>query len=78
MLRLNRLLALWAAHEAERDPQGRPLVLEQLQDAVGVEDVATLELDGGLLMQLTSVADTTELFLAGQIGPFDALWLQTG
>ena len=39
MLNINWSLAAWAAHEGKRDPQSRPLVLEELLNAVGVENV---------------------------------------
>ena len=78
MVRFDRLVAQWTVHERKGDPQRRPLVLEHLNHAVHVEDVATLEKDRWLLMQLTSVADVAQLLLAWELGAFDALWLQAG
>jgi len=39
-LNLDLLLAARAGHEGECDPQRAPAVLEQIDHAVGVEDVA--------------------------------------
>ena len=41
MLDINWRLAAWAAHEGKCDPQSRPLVLKELLDAVGMENVST-------------------------------------
>ena len=63
LLELDFLLAARALHEGERDAQGRPAVLEQLDEAVCVENVAAAELRAGLLAELTRVADSAEFFL---------------
>ena len=41
MLNVNGRLAAWAAHEGECDPQSRPFVLEELLDAVNMENMPT-------------------------------------
>ena len=45
------LLASGALHEVEGDSLRAPTMAEQLSDAVGVEDVTTVELQAGLLAQ---------------------------
>ena len=67
MVYLDRLLAGWAAHEGKSDPQGRPLVFQQLKYAISVVDVAASELDAWLLTQLTCVANRAELLLGRKI-----------
>lgn len=42
-LNLDLLHTAWAGHEGECDPQCAPAVLEQIDHAVGVEDVAARE-----------------------------------
>ena len=48
------LLASGALHEIEGDSLRAPTMAEQLSDAVGVENVATVELQAGLLTQCTT------------------------
>ena len=55
------LLAAGARHEGEGDLEGAPLVLEELVDAVGMEDMPAAELHTGLLAKLARVADRAEL-----------------
>ncbi len=45
MLSLDRLLTVRAVHEGERDSERCPLVLQELNDAISMENVATVELD---------------------------------
>ena len=45
------LLASGALHKIEGDSLRAPTMAEQLSDAVGVENVATVELQAGLLTQ---------------------------
>ena len=47
-LDLELLVAAWAGHEAEGDSESGPLVLEELHEAVGVEDVAAGKLGASL------------------------------
>ena len=49
---LNLLLAAGARHEGKGDPQRAPAVLEQIDDAVGMEDVAAGENTAGLSAEL--------------------------
>ena len=56
-------LASWAAHEGKCDPQGRPLVLKELQDAACMKNMSAIELDGRLFSNFTGVADCAELVL---------------
>ena len=58
---LDLLLALGARHECEGDLECAPLVLEQHQHAIGVEDVPAAKLHAGLLAELTGVADGAQL-----------------
>ena len=67
LLELNFLLAARALHESERDAQGRPAVLEELYEAVGVENVAAGELSARLFAKLTRVADGAELVLVDTV-----------
>ena len=60
-LNLDVLLAARAGHEGEGYLQGVPSMLEKLQHAVGVEDVAAAESDAGLFAQLACVADRAQL-----------------
>ena len=79
LLELDFLLAARALHEGEGDAQGRPAVLEQLYEAVCVENVAAAELRAGLLAELTRVADSAELFLIDTLevsGLLRASWLE--
>lgn len=62
------LLTARAAEEGKSDSQSVPLVLEKVLDAVGVENMATAELDTGLLTELACVADGTELISCRQQG----------
>ena len=50
MLDVERLLAVGTAHEGEGDPQGAPLVLEQLKYAIRVKNVSTTKLHAWLLL----------------------------
>ena len=63
MFALNRPLALWTAHEGKLDSKGRPLVLEQLNHAVCMEDMSALKANTWFLPQLAGVADFTEILL---------------
>ena len=67
MLNIDRLLAAWAAHEGERDPQRAPLVLKKFKHAVGVKDVSAAESDTRLLLKLASVADGAQLVFCRQV-----------
>ena len=58
-------LASRTAHEGESDPQTGPLVLEQLDNAVGVEDVPAAQLDTWLFFELAREADVAELLTEG-------------
>lgn len=64
---LDWLLATWAAHEGKSDPQGGPLVLQQLKYTISMVDMAACEFDAGLLTQLTCVANRAEFLLRRQI-----------
>jgi hypothetical protein len=57
------LLTVGTSHEAESDPEGGPLVLEELNNAVGVENMAAGEAGTGLSAELAGVADSAELIL---------------
>ena len=57
------MLAVWAGHKSESNPQRGPLVLQQLHDAIRVEDVAAGELGAVLSAQLLGVADCAQFFL---------------
>ena len=57
------MLAVRAGHESESDPQRGPLVLKQLHDAVGVEDVAAGKLGAVLSAELLRVADRAQFVL---------------
>ena len=57
------MLTVRAGHESESDPQRGPLVLQQLHDAVGVEDVAAGKLGAVLNAELLRVADCAKLVL---------------
>ena len=52
------LLAARARHESEGDLEGVPLVLEELVDTVGMENMSTAKLHTGLLAKLACVADS--------------------
>ena len=54
---LDFMLAARAGHEGECDAQGRPSVLEELYDAIGVESVATGEPGAALGAELARVAN---------------------
>ena len=56
----NFLFAARAGHEGECDAQGRPSVLEELNDAISVESVATRESGAGLGAEFTRVANGTK------------------
>ena len=58
---LDLLLAAGARHESEGDLEGVPLVLEELVDAAGMEDMSAAKLHTGLLAKLAGVADSAEL-----------------
>ena len=63
MVCLDRCLASRTAHEGKRDPQTGPLVLEEFDDAVGVEDVPTAQLYAWLFAQLARVANRAQLLI---------------
>ena len=52
------LLARGASHEGKGNLQGAPPVLEELQHAIRMEDVAASESHTRLFAQLASVADS--------------------
>ena len=54
---LNFALAAGAGHESEGDLQRAPSVLQELMDAVGVEDVTAAELDASFSLEFARVAD---------------------
>ena len=64
---LNGLLAGRAGEEFKRDTEGAPLVAEQVTDALGVENVAAVELDGWVRAQLACEADVALVKLVGLI-----------
>ena len=57
------LLASRACHEGEGDLQSAPPVLEQLEHAVFVENMATAKLDARFVFQVACVADCAQLIL---------------
>ena len=57
------LLAAGAAHEGESDSECSPLVLEELNDAICVEDMAAGKLGASFRAELCGVADCAELVL---------------
>ena len=76
MFALNRPLALWTAHEGKLDSKGRPLVLEQLNHAVCMEDMSALKANTWFLPQLTGITDLAEVFLRWQVCTAYASWIQ--
>ena len=56
-------LAAGAAHEGESDSECSPLVLEELNDAICVEDMAAGKLGASFSAELGGVADCAELVL---------------
>ena len=66
---LDFLSAARAIHEAEVDSCGVPLVLEQLLDAVGVEDMTAAKCNAWLLAKGACVADIAQLVLIGILKP---------
>jgi len=48
MVCLNWLLAARTIHKSKRDTQRRPLVLEELNNAIGVENMTTPQLSARL------------------------------
>ena len=59
----DRLLAAGAIHEGKCDSQGAPLVLEELSDAIGMEDMPALQLDTRLFGELACVANAAKFCL---------------
>ena len=57
------MLAAGAIHEGKCDSQGAPLVLEELSDAIGMEDMPALQLDTRLFGELTCVANAAKFCL---------------
>ena len=74
------LFAAGAGHEGEGDLEGIPSVLEKLQHAIGVEDMAAAESDAGLFAQLACVADRAQLVSRVQawICRVLARWVEAG
>ena len=63
MVRCDLLFAAWAGHECEGDSKGGPFVLEELDDAVCVESMATSKLGARLTAKFCCKADRTQLIL---------------
>ena len=59
--KLNLLLAARARHESEGDSECSPFVLEELDDTVGVEDMAARELGACFTTEFCCVADGAQL-----------------
>ena len=57
------VLASWTGHELKVYSKSVPLVLQELFDTVGMEDVSTGKLHYRLSAKLTSKADIAEIVL---------------
>ena len=58
---LDLLLAAWARHESKCDPQRCPSMLQELNDAVGVESMSAGESGARLSAELARVANRAKL-----------------
>ena len=57
MVGFNGSLALGTVHKGKLDTQGCPFVLEELQDTVGMEEMATCKLNSGFFSKVACVAN---------------------
>ena len=69
----NLLLARWASHEGEGDLQRAPAVLQQLQHAVFVEDMAAAELNARFIFEVAGVANGAEIVITDGFALFALL-----
>jgi len=65
---LDGLLAARTGHESKGDTQGRPLMFEELHEAVSVKEVSASKPHARLLTKLARVADIAKLVRGRKIG----------